>query len=57
MCTLKSGYAITTSLKRGKGLEFPWIGSSQKSCKNSDHRLGAAADLKGMAIFHIKYPQ
>lgn len=42
---------------KGKGFEFPWVGSSQKSCKNSDHRPGADADLKGLAMFYSKYPQ
>lgn len=44
-----SGNLPTQDLK-GTGLEFPWAGSSQKSCKNSKPRLGADADLKGIDI-------
>lgn len=42
---------------KGKIFELPWVGSSQKNCKNSDHRPGADADLKGMAIFYSKCSQ
>lgn len=41
---------------KGQGLEFPWVGSSQKSCKNSECRPGADTDLKGIDIFYSKYP-
>lgn len=42
---------------KGTGFEFPWVGSSQKSCKNSEPRPAADADLKRIDIFYIKHPK
>lgn len=50
-----SGNLPTQDLK-GTGFEFPWVGSSQKSCKNSEPRPDADAALKGIHIFYIKHP-